>query len=144
MEPFVIEKKKGRIIGRGLLEKVLSGVRDGMYKVTVRKLHNSRSNRQNRWLWGQIYPRLLQGFLDAGWDDFTSEEEVHEYCKIMFAGKDIVNRETGEVVTIPCRTSEMDVVEFSLYCMQLRMFANDYLNITIPEPSDALITESNL
>lgn len=141
MELFVIEKKKGRIIGRNLLEKVLASVRDGLYKVTVRKLQNNRSNQQNRWLWGQIYPRMLQGFLDAGWDDFANEEEVHQYCKIQFAGKDIVNRNTGEVVTIPGRTSKMDVVEFALYCEQLRIFAYDYLNVTIPEPDSSLITE---
>lgn len=139
MEPIVIEKKKGRIIGRGMLEKGLSSVRDGIYKVTVRKLQNNRSNQQNRWLWGHIYPRLLQGFLDAGWDEFTNEEEVHEFCKVKFAGKEIVDRNTGEVVTIPCRTSQMDTVEFSLYCMQLRFFAKEYLNIEIAEPDEKLI-----
>ena len=141
MEPLIVEKKNGRVLGRKLIEKFLSNVPDGLYQLSVRKMQSSRSSRQNRWLWGQIYPRMLQGFLDAGWDNFTNEEEVHEYCKIMFAGKDIVNRDTGEIVTIPCRTREMDVVEFSLYCMQLRMFASDYLNIIIPEPNETLLQE---
>lgn len=141
MEPFIVEKRKHRILGRGQLEKVLTGMKDGFYKVTVKKCQNNRSNQQNRWLWGQIYPRLLHGFIDAGWDDFTCEEEVHEYCKVMFAGKDIVNKETGEIVTIPNKTSEMDVVEFTLYCMNIRIFAHDFLNVTIPEPSEELTKE---
>ena len=141
MESFIVEKKRGRINGRGLLEKILLRLPDGFYKVTVTKQRHGRSSRQNRWLWGQIYPRLLQGFLDAGWRDFICEDEVHEYCKIMFAGKAIVDPHSGEIVTLPCRTREMNTMEFALYCEQLRIFAYDMLNVTIPEPGTELLQE---
>ncbi len=141
MEPIIIEKKKGRLLGRSIMKTLLNGLGDGFYKVTIKKMHHSRSNQQNRWLWGQIYPRILHGLIDAGWENVTTEEQVHEMCKVMFAGTDIVNPNTGEITTIPNRTSEMDTVTFSLYCMQLRMFASDMLGITIPEPNERLLQE---
>lgn len=134
MQNAVIEKKNKRILGRHQLESVLGRLQEGVYKITISKMRHVRSSNQNRWLWGQIYPMMLQGFVDLGHDELTCEEDVHEFCKVMFAGKQIVNKTTGEIVTIPCRTHEMDTVEFALYCEQLRIFAKDYLNVSIPEP----------
>ena len=141
MEPFIVEKKKGRVLGRGQLEKVLVGMDDGFYKVTVKKLRNDRTNQQNRWLWGQIYPRLLDGFVNLGWCNMTSEEDVHEYCLINYAGKDVVNPDTGEITTLPKRSSQMDTVEFSLYVTQLMILAQD-MGVTIPQPNSSLLTDN--
>jgi hypothetical protein len=41
---------------------------DGIYLVEVKKVRKPRSNDQNGWLWGCIYPMLLDGMIDAGWE----------------------------------------------------------------------------
>ena len=92
-----------------------------------------RTNPQNRWLWGIIYPMIQVGLVAVGWP-VTNTEEVHAMCGEMFRGKDIVNEFTGEVVHIPQSSRDMDIPTMTAYCETLRDFAREYLNIEIPDP----------
>lgn len=106
---------------------------DGIYLVEVKKVRKPRSNDQNGWLWGCIYPMLLDGMIDAGWE-FTSIEQIHEFFKAQMTADEVVNKETGEIVKFPSSTAKMDTVTFSSYCEKLREYAREYLNIEIPDP----------
>ena len=109
-------------------------VTDGIYRIEVKKVRKPRSNDQNGWLWGCIYPLLLDGLLDAGWE-FTSIEQVHEFFKAQMTADSVVNKETGEIVTFPSSTALMDTVTFSTYCERLREYAKEFLNMDIPDPN---------
>lgn len=113
---------------------VMRGAKDGVYSVTVKRQHKQRSNPQNAWLWGSVYPMLLEGLLDAGWDDITSVEDVHAFFKSMFSMHKVVNYSTGEIVEIPTSTAIMDTVTFNAYVEQIRRYAREYLNMEIPDP----------
>jgi len=106
---------------------------DGIYLVEVKKVRKPRSNDQNGWLWGCIYPLLLDAMIDAGWE-FTNVEQLHEFFKAQMTADEVVNRETGEIVKFPSSTSSMSTVEFSAYCEKLREYAREYLNVEIPDP----------
>ena len=106
---------------------------DGIYLVEVKKVRKPRSNDQNGWLWGCIYPLLLDAMIDAGWE-FTNVEQLHEFFKAQMTADEVVNRETGEIVKFPSSTSSMSTVEFSAYCENLREYAREYLNVEIPDP----------
>lgn len=106
---------------------------DGIYLVEVKKVRKPRSNDQNGWLWGCIYPLMLDGMVDAGWE-FTNVEQLHEFFKAQMTADEVVNRETGEIVKFPSSTSSMSTVEFSAYCEKLREYAREYLNVEIPDP----------
>ena len=106
---------------------------DGIYLVEVKKVRKPRSNDQNAWLWGCIYPLLLDAMIDAGWE-FTNTEQLHEFFKAQMTADEVVNRETGEIVKFPSSTSRMSTVEFSAYCEKLREYAREYLNVEIPDP----------
>lgn len=84
-------------------------------------------------LWGAVYPILLDGLLDAGWE-FTSVEQVHEFFKKLMAHEQVVNFDTGEIVEIPKSTATMDTQQFATYIEKLREYAQEFLNVTIPEP----------
>lgn len=107
---------------------------DGSYGVTLTRLRNPRTSMQNRYLWAVVYPHVLQGLRDAGWDDFTSTDEVHEYMKARFGATKAVNRTTGEIVEFPSSTAKMDTGQFGAYVDKIRDFAQEYLNTYIPEP----------
>lgn len=113
---------------------VMRCAKDGVYSVTVKRQHKQRSNPQNAWLWGSVYPMLLDGLLDAGWDDITSVEDVHAFFKSMFSMHKVVNYSTGEIVEIPTSTAIMDTVTFNAYVEQIRRYAREYLNMEIPDP----------
>ncbi len=114
----MVEKLNGLFNLRPLYE-WFSQVCDGLYHIEVKKIRKPRSNDQNGWLWGCIYPMLLDGLLEAGWE-FTTVEQVHEFFKSIMAKESVVNRHTGEIVEFPSSTATMNTVQFSTYCVKLR------------------------
>lgn len=107
---------------------------EGEYRICIKKVGKTRSNPQNRWLWGIVYPMLLVGLNDAGWEDITNIEQVHEFCMERFGGIELTNRVTGEIITLPQHTSQMTTVEFMTYTDTIRDYAREYLMIEIPDP----------
>lgn len=129
---FLIDKIDGYFNIRTLTE-FFRTASNGCYMITITKQRKGRTLNQNDWLWGCVYPILLDGLLDAGWE-FTSIEQVHEFFKKQMAQDKVVNFTTGEIVAIPKSTATMDTQQFSMYVDALRAYADDFLNVTIPEP----------
>lgn len=127
-----IEKAKGLFNLKALYALFAQAV-DGIYQVEVKKIRKPRSNDQNGWLWGCIYPMMLDALLEAGWE-FVSVEQVHEFFKSQMTADKVVNRQTGEIISFPSSTAAMDTVTFSTYCDKLRYYASEYLHIEIPDP----------
>ena len=117
-----------------LLEQ-LRNLPDGEHLITIAPYRKTRSNQQNAYLWGVVYPAVLFGLQDAGWE-IIDEEQVHEYCKQAFAAREVINKDTGEVLSLPSSTARMQTAEFNVYVDKIKAFALEYLNITIPEPNE--------
>lgn len=133
METLFIIKQDGICDLRGLWQWFTQAL-DGHYRVEIKRVRRKRTLEQNGWLFGCIYPMLLKALNDAGWDDITTVEQVHEYFKSLLWKQRIVNRHTGEIVEIPYSTTEMDTVQFSTYCEKLRDYGREFLGIEIPDP----------
>lgn len=118
-----------------LLDETINNLPLGDYVITITPNRKTRSNQQNAYLWGIVYPSVLFGLQDAGWE-ITDEEQVHEYCKQAFAAREVINKDTGEVVSLPSSTARMQTAEFNVYVDKIKAFALEYLNITIPEPNE--------
>ena len=129
---YIIEKANGLFSLKPLYEH-LKQCSDGNYKIELRKVRKPRSGDQNGWLWGCVYPMLLDGLVDAGWE-FTSTEQVHEFFKTHLSSEKVINKYTGDIIEFPQSTSLMDTVTFSAYCEKLRDYAAEYLGVEIPEP----------
>jgi hypothetical protein len=109
----------------------------GRYRLTIERYRRSKSNPQLRWLYGQVYPLVLKGLNDAGWE-FTTIAEVDEYCKSMFASREVLNRHTGEIMFVPGLKRDMTTTEMMTYVDAIRDWASEYLNINIPEPEQQM------
>ena len=118
-----------------LLHETLVSLPLGDYVITITPNRKTRSNQQNAYLWGIVYPAVLFGLQDAGWE-IIDEEQVHEYCKQAFAAREVINKDTGEVLSLPNSTARMQTAEFNVYVDKIKAFALEYLNITIPEPNE--------
>ncbi len=138
----VLVEKKGGLFNLAPLYSWFSQVCDGIYRIEVKKVRKPRSNDQNGWLWGCIYPMLLEALLDAGWE-FVSVEQVHEFFKAQMTADKVVNKHTGEIIEFPGSTAMMDTVTFSTYCEKLREYAREFLNIEIPDPDRFWQNEKN-
>jgi len=117
-----------------LLER-LQSLPSGDYSITIAPNRKTRSTQQNAYLWGVVYPAVLFGLQDAGWE-IIDEEQVHEYCKQAFATREVINKDTGEVLSLPSSTARMQTAEFNVYVDKIKAFALEYLNVTIPEPNE--------
>jgi hypothetical protein len=72
-----------------------------------------------------------------GWE-FSSIDEVDLYCKDMFAGKDITNRHTGEIITIPALKRDFNTIDMIAFINKIRDHCSEYFNVYIPEPLEQL------
>ena len=142
MAKVLVEKKDG-LFNLSPLYCWFRQVCDGIYRIEVKKVRKPRSNDQNGWLWGCIYPMLLEGLLDAGWE-FVSVEQVHEFFKAQMVADKVVNKHTGEIIEFPGSTATMDTVTFSTYCEKLREYAREFLNIEISDPDRFWKNEKNI
>lgn len=118
-----------------LLDETINNLPLGDYVITITPNRKTRSNQQNAYLWGIVYPSVLFGLQDAGWE-IIDEEQVHEYCKQAFAAREVINKDTGEVLSLPSSTASMQTAEFNVYVDKIKAFALEYLNVTIPEPNE--------
>jgi hypothetical protein len=132
MSKIHIEKIRG-LFDLKMVYNKLMGAPDGIYTIEIKKVRKPRSTDQNGWLWSCIYPMLLDGLLNAGWE-FTSVEQVHEFFKSQMTADKVVNKHTGEIIEFPGSTAVMDTLTFSTYCEKLREYAHEYLNLEIPDP----------
>ena len=144
MMTLYLEKRNGRFDARAIVN-FIAQARNGTYRVDMRRSLMARSNRQLRWLFGCIYPLLLTALNAEGWDDVANVEELHEYMLTIYAGKDIVDRDTGEIVRMPGKrvvdpatgqatsvrgsTREMDSLTMSAYCRELIRLATETLGM---------------
>ena len=140
MAKLQVEKRNGLFDLKPLYEWMRNAL-DGIYRIEVKKVRKPRSLDQNGWLFGCIYPILLDALLEAGWE-FVSVEQVHEFFKAQMTADKVVNKHTGEIIEFPCSTATMDTVTFSTYCEKLREYAKEFLNVDIPEKAMKRIPNS--
>lgn len=132
MNTIRFEKVNGMLHTKALML-ALSLLANGVYTVTIKKVRKPRSNDQNGYLWGCVYPLMLRGLINAGWE-FTNDTQVHEYFKKLFTSEQVVNRDTGEIIKFPASTASMDTLTFKTYTDKLREYALEFLGMDIPEP----------
>ena len=109
--------------------------------ITIEKKRRKRSNEQNAYLWGCVYPLVKIGFFES-YGEVFSIEEVHEILKMKFNSIVLANEETGEVIIAPKSTTKNSKFEQEQYHEQIRSFAKEWFNIHIPLPNEEIFINS--
>lgn len=135
-----IEDGKLLIVYRSRFLENLKLLRDGHYRVIVERIYKKRSNPQNAYLWGVVYPLILQGLKDLGYE-LVTPEQVHELMKFKFLQTEIANKD-GEYIETIRSTTELTTTEFMDYLAEIWTWSKEYLNIYIPEPNEKMEMES--
>lgn len=103
--------------------------------ITIKK-KNTRSNKQNAFLWGVVYKEIELELKRLGND--VTPEEIHEMCKESFNSIDIVGP-GGEIIGKKGgSTAKMNKDEMSVYWDKIILWTATYLEITIPLPESDL------
>lgn len=127
----IIEVKDHKLVNRAAMVNLLDELKDGKY-ILEAVANNQRSNPQNRYYWGLVVPLIQKGIKDMGTE--ITKEETHEFLKARLNCEEIVNKETGEYVTIPRSTASLNKEQFSDYVGKVQQFAAEFLSIEIPDP----------
>lgn len=99
--------------------------------VMIIKKRGKRSHPQNRYYWGVVIAEIRIRLRELG-NEFDAET-VHEFLKAKFNGEKIEIPGTGEQIEIGQTTTDMTVEDFSEYLERVIRFANETLEIIIPE-----------
>lgn len=105
-----------------LLNKWLVQLNEQKVEVIIRKRKNTRSNQQNKYLWGVVYQLISN---ETGMD----VEEVHNFFKIKYLKKYV-----GKFLTVGS-TTKLSTTEFNNYIDSICSFASQELNIEMPLPN---------
>jgi hypothetical protein len=105
-------------------------------RLTVRPARRTRSDGQNRFLWGVAYALLEEG---TG----TSAEDFHEFFKLKFLSKELAladaNGEIYDGCVIGGSTAKLDTGAFMDFTAKIRAWALEMPRpIVIPEPNETV------
>jgi hypothetical protein len=138
---FFVTKDNGKFKNTRKMEDFNRSLPDGRYRISIEP-SNKRSGQQNRYYWGLVIPLVTEAFKDLGHE--LSHEETHEFLKAKFNHKDVVNKETGEVLQVPLSTTRLSKMKFSEYVENIQRFGAMFLNINIPDPGEQMQIDVHL
>ena len=127
------------------LEKEALGSGLNEFDVIIKGKSKSRSVQINRYYWGVVVVLVRDAFRDLG--NEVGSQETHEFLKMKFNYKELINEETGEVILdaetglpirLPVSTAKMPNTDFIVYMERIKQFASEVLSIYIPEPNEQL------
>lgn len=102
--------------------------------IIVKRSKKQRSNPQNNFLWGCVYPITQKALKDAG--HLMTVNDVHDLLKLRFLKETIlINEETGEYIERIKSTTELSTTTFAEYIQDIQRFASEYFGVIIPDPN---------
>lgn len=127
-----IRIENGVIIFGEREQNYILSLKNDEYYLTIKKEYSDRSNNQNRYLWGCVYPIISN---EVGY----TNDEVHEICKNMFLKKWVIleTKDGFKEVEITKSTKDLTTVEFENYLSQIRQWVSIELGIFIALPNEA-------
>lgn len=125
-----ITRQRGlEMFSREAMLQAIRRMQEGTYVVSIKKLREKRSDRQNRFWHGVVIPAFAE---HCGYEF----EDMKDALALELIPKEVVDVKTGEYKTVPGHTSELDVKEFNdLIERAQRLGAS--MNLYIPDPNEA-------
>jgi hypothetical protein len=130
---YATKKSNFRIHNRKDMETEIAALPDGRYTIEIKKYRKNKSQEQLGYYFSCVLPMFLSAAVEQGWE-LTTVEECDAWLKSMFAERDLINRNTAEIVKIPALKRNMSTVEFMTYVDQVRNYCSEYFGVFIPDP----------
>lgn len=106
----------------------------GKQRITICKYAKKRSDRANRWYWSCFVTPFVDWKRENN-EEIITELEAHDFFKLMFLPKRVVDPSTGEERIIPGPSSTLSNPEFNAYLDRLANWLAQWCGIIVPEPS---------
>lgn len=99
------------------------------WRIEVREYRSQRSEQQNRFLWGVVYPEIMKHL--EGWD----ADDVHEFCLGEWSGWELLEGLGRKRMRPIKRSSRLNKTEFGEFVSHIqRTMAERGIVIPDPEP----------
>lgn len=121
----------------------LNQLPEGHYKLKVEKCHRKASTKQFGYLYGVVYPLMLDALINSGIDAFKSVDDIDMWCKFKWANTEVLDFEMGNVVKLPMSKSQFKTIDEMAYCNQIRLWCAENLGLEIPDPITNWKTNKN-
>ena len=138
MRELIIYMCNNSILNMDEFKQLFYGLKNGKYHITIKDARK-RSIPQNRYYRGVVVPIVRAGLYEAGYDEVKTNEDAHEVLKGLFHKKDIVNKQTGDVITTVLSTTEFSIPEFDNYIERICKWAAEFLGVVIPAPNQVYV-----
>lgn len=99
-------------------------------EVVVQDVKKGRSSQQNRYMWGVVYKMIAEEVGDT-------TQNIHMQLCAMLAPPKVVSNGIMKDVVVQGHTSYMSTVELEDYLVSVRVWALDFLQLSIPLPNEA-------
>ena len=132
---YIADKKGDRLepINGQLMKQEIKELPEGRYRIIIEKYYSKATKEQFSYLYGIVYPYFLQAANNNGYD-FANVDEVDLWAKAQWAKKEVMNRETGQIVSIPLTKSEFKTIDEMVWSNTLRDYCAEYWGVYIPDP----------
>ena len=130
-----IHIKESKIIppDKLVLGEYFKSMSDGLWRIRANKRNRKASSNQFGYLFGKVLKDFQKGLINAGFEA-SDINDVEAITMKLFASKDIINRNTGEVISIPEKKRKYTTVEMLTFVDSIRNYAAEHLNYFIDEP----------
>jgi hypothetical protein len=132
MKQAIFHIRDGQVVNKYTVKRAFE-LPDGSYELKISK-KSKRSLSQNAYYWGAVVKMVQEGLKDLGHD--LTLEETHDFLKGRFNAKEIINTDTGEVISVPRSTTELNKTQFGEYIEKIQRFSIEYLGVNIPSPNE--------
>lgn len=133
---YISRKEQGKphyFVNRKFMEQEIAALPPGRYDWIIQKHKKKKSNPQLGYLFAVVYPLFWEHLRDAGWE-FESIEEVDLWCKSQWADREVLNRDTGEIMKIPALKRDFTTTDCMAFIEKIRQYDAEYLGGFIPDP----------
>jgi hypothetical protein len=110
------------------------GHEQGTY-LLVSKPIKRRSLSQNSYIHAVLFPEAAIALRDAGFSEIRTGEDAKYVCKAIHLKKEIVNENTGEVITRIMDTHELTKEQMSIFIEDVVFWLQDTFGHICPMPN---------
>ncbi len=118
---------------REQLINVLKGFEGKTVEITVKAKRDTRSNKQNRYMYGVIYKLAAKGLEDSQGGIWSVERTKRELKIAVGHYEEYVGLD-GEIVKEPLPTPDMNTLAFTILIDHMRLLCLEFMGINIPNP----------
>lgn len=134
-QSFILWKDQPRENRIAAIMKFLAGLAlNRAWEITVKPHQKRRSQSQNNYLWGAVYPTILKAGREelGGWTD----TDLHEYFLGLHFGTEVLHFNSRDYERPLKRSSKLSTIEFMDYVARIQMeMAQLGIFIEDPDPN---------